>query len=454
MLLLKNITRVLFANTVTLISNLLVGLILPIFLSVSEFGEYRLFLLYASYVGLLHFGFIDAIYLKYGGFESSKVDKRKLKKERAVYFYYQFCIALISLLIGVIFNDYMYILIGVMIIAINNGSFHKLYYQATGQFRKYSKIHIIFSILNLFMITILLFCGSSNASHYIVVTLLSHFLILFIMEIDFKKYTQNVKPEGEVKILAYNKVGVFILLGNLGIMFITNLGLWTVHFLFEIEKFAIYAFSIAMMNMVLLLINSVGLTFYNYISKKINEEELNYIKSFLIIVGALGSSIYFIFDPIVHWVLPKYIESLSIIAISFMVFPYLIVTNVIIINLFKARKQQKKFLNNVLAILCVGIILTMLFFSISQTMESIALATYFTFVIWYLYATMSEFKFLKGTMTEISFLIIHGLVFYYAAHYLSWFNGLTIYLLIIIFSSFIVLRRNGLMHFLKSKLIK
>ena len=63
----KNVARVMFGNAALLLSQVLTGFILPKLMSVESFGNYRIFMLYGAYVGLLHFGFVDGILFKYGG---------------------------------------------------------------------------------------------------------------------------------------------------------------------------------------------------------------------------------------------------------------------------------------------------------------------------------------------------------------------------------------------------
>lgn len=55
--------KVLIANVVNLIIGLLSSFILPKFLSINSYAEIKTFQLYVSYIGLLHFGYVDALVL-------------------------------------------------------------------------------------------------------------------------------------------------------------------------------------------------------------------------------------------------------------------------------------------------------------------------------------------------------------------------------------------------------
>lgn len=63
----KNFSYTLTSNLLSLLVSTLVILIIPKLLGVQEYGYWQLYIFYSSYVGFLHFGWNDGIYLRYGG---------------------------------------------------------------------------------------------------------------------------------------------------------------------------------------------------------------------------------------------------------------------------------------------------------------------------------------------------------------------------------------------------
>lgn len=51
---------------------------LPRYLSIESYGYYKVFQLYVNYLGIAHLGFVDGIYLKYGGREIRDIDADEL----------------------------------------------------------------------------------------------------------------------------------------------------------------------------------------------------------------------------------------------------------------------------------------------------------------------------------------------------------------------------------------
>jgi O-antigen/teichoic acid export membrane protein len=433
--LLKNILRVALSNTIMLGSNIIISLILPMFISVKDYGEYRLYLFYLAYIGILHFGFIDAMYLKYGGKNENTINKRLLKKEKNTFIIYQLIITICFFIAAILFKNTFILLLSLAILPLNIGAFHKLFYQATGQFKKYSNINIIFTVINLIIICTLLLFNIKGAFPYIFSTLFAYLISLFFMEIDFYKYTKSFRPIGAVNILDYNKVGIYILIGNICVLLITSIGGWVVQLIFDIEDFAYYSFAISMMNMILLIINAIGLTFYNFIAQKEDKLFLLLVKKILLILGAIAGSAYFLLDCIIGNFLPKYALSLDLIAYSFISFPYMMVINVIITNLYKARKLERRYLKVVIMVLLAEIILDIIVLIIIKSLIGIVVVTLMTFIIWYVFSLNYEFRYLRSNLAEVLFLIIHCLIFIITVHFFNWYFGLLIYTLTIITTS-------------------
>lgn len=74
---LNDILKVAASNIIVLFSGVLVGFLLPKIIGITDYGYYKTYTLYATYVGMFHFGISDGIYLKYGGKDYSQLDRYK-----------------------------------------------------------------------------------------------------------------------------------------------------------------------------------------------------------------------------------------------------------------------------------------------------------------------------------------------------------------------------------------
>ena len=76
---LKNIVKVSLSNLCIVISGVFVGFLIPKVLGVEEYGYYKIFTLYATYIGIFSFGISEGVYLKYSGIEYSRLNKQKIR---------------------------------------------------------------------------------------------------------------------------------------------------------------------------------------------------------------------------------------------------------------------------------------------------------------------------------------------------------------------------------------
>ena len=74
-IILENITYTFTANIFTMLISVVMTLILPKFLGVTDYSYFQLYIFFISYVGFFHFGWIDGIYLKIGGMEYENLNK-------------------------------------------------------------------------------------------------------------------------------------------------------------------------------------------------------------------------------------------------------------------------------------------------------------------------------------------------------------------------------------------
>ena len=80
----RGIIEVLCANVLNLMIAVVNGFLLPKYLPVETYADLKTFLLYLSYIGVLHFGYIYAIYIKYCVKDLCNIQREKLSIEKKV----------------------------------------------------------------------------------------------------------------------------------------------------------------------------------------------------------------------------------------------------------------------------------------------------------------------------------------------------------------------------------
>ena len=81
----KNVSLSIVAQLVSFSVSLLLNLLLPKFVSEKDYSYWQTFLLYASYVPLLHFGFLDGLMLRYSQYDYDNLDKPIIRSQFKIF---------------------------------------------------------------------------------------------------------------------------------------------------------------------------------------------------------------------------------------------------------------------------------------------------------------------------------------------------------------------------------
>lgn len=434
----KDLLKVFSSNFINLVIGIITGFLVPVFLSLDQYAFLKTFTLYIGYVGILHFGFIDGIYIKYGGKFENEIDNQKLKGEHKFLIVFQLIVTIFTCIMGFVLDDKILIAFSICILPMNMQTFFKFIYQALGEFDIYSRIMVLTPTLllfvNLFNIFIL---RIDNFWPFVIGHILTYYVVFIGIEIYFlSKYKGIFYTIDYTEVKKHFEIGSFIMIANLSSKFFYSIDRWFVKFALSIEDFAFYSFAISMMGVIKVLINSVTMTLYPYLARTQDKSKINKIKKYFLIIGTLSSGGYFAFAFIVNNFLQKYIPSLNVISILFAGYPAIIVINALYINLYKAQKREKKYASAVLKMLLVTVLLNFAAIIIHKSIFSIAIATTISFYIWYLYSS-KDFPDLKIDIKEKIYLIMFFMTFLITSSYFSWWNGLLVYYIIIILINYL-----------------
>ena len=115
----KNITMVLCSNMINMLVSVAIGFILPKYLTLESYGYYKLFQFYINYAGLLHLGYADGIFLRYGGMTINQITKENILTNSCTLRNMQLIISAIILAGGIYVKNYIIILLACSLMPIN-----------------------------------------------------------------------------------------------------------------------------------------------------------------------------------------------------------------------------------------------------------------------------------------------------------------------------------------------
>ena len=431
----KGITIVFIANMVNMFFSIISSFVLPKYLSIESYGYFKVFQLYVNYLGIAHIGFVDGIYLKYGGKEIRKLDFDEIVDSAATIRNLLIFITLIALLVGIITNNSILVFLALSCVPVNMISFYKNLYQATGEFKDYGAIISIQPIIIFISNMVLLFVlKTDNYILYILVVIIANLFLYVLLE-----YKNNLLF-GKLKFFKFNinllidniKSGISLTIGNFASIMITSIDRWFIQILMNVSDFSYYSFAVSVENLFNVCLSAVTTTLYNYLCKVKERRKIIKLKSVCLVIGIYLVTIAFPVKFIINNFLQKYIESISCLFLLICAHSYYFVIKAIYINLYKARGQQKHYFHQMLIILAIATGTNMFgYLFIAKKKEVFACMSLLTAIIWF-FICYFEFKDIKGNVKEIILMLSSTVFFLFSGFFISnSIIGCLFYLLII-----------------------
>lgn len=368
-------------------------LIIPKYLSVEDYGYWHLFMLYASYVGILHFGFIDGILVRWAGKELAQVGNeiktafRFLLLEQLIVI-----VPLVLLLYFLLLPPFQWIGLVILPYAfiINLATFFIFTAQAVRKFRLLTAVNVGKGLAFLILIILLFAFGYLNYHYVIFASLTASLISLFAFASWFRRYLW-VKMPSLSSLWAYGReninIGIFVMLGNFVVLLFLTIDRLMVSSFFAIEQFAMYAFALTIAMIAYTFVGAVAQVFFPYLSgvaPELRTRAYQLGKPAIILSWAVILAIYFPLTRLIEFYLPHYIASLPIMQILLCTVGFGGLIQILHVSYYKVyRKQRQYFLWGITA-LALSVILNLLAIKIGGTLESVAIATLVSFLIWYI----------------------------------------------------------------------
>lgn len=415
---------------INLFKGLLKGFIVPSLLSINKYSDFKTFSLFTSFAGFTHLGIVDGIFIKYGGSRIKDIPENSISTEFYFFIYIQLIIFIPIIFFSSIFQNIFILALSLNFFGCNLVAFFSYLSQATGNFKIFKTYNLVSSSISVSLLIAAYIYKIDQLYFFIFIEVIMRYIESFIiyrkLKIRFLKKNISVLFLKDNWILS--KKGFVFYLGNLSSVFFYSLDRWFVKIALSKTDFAIYSFAVSMLNLIMVVIISVSMSLYPKIVKGIkNKEMIVKLKKLVLILGVFSCSGYFILKFGVSNFLFEYLPSLNIISILFLGVPSIAVINSIYINLYKAMKNERKYIYTVLFMLSISFVLNLIAFIIKKSNTSIACATTISFYFWFIFS-IKDFISLRITMREIFYIICFIFIFIYTSNNFSWYIGLIIYL--------------------------
>lgn len=430
----KNIFRVLFSNVWVLIISLANGFIIPQILTVNEYASYSLFLLYVSYTYALHMGFPSGLFIKYGGIKHDSMGREQYKSEIIIIYTVLSFFSVVMFLNSLILHNQLLFYLALSILPVCLVNSYKFLYQAWGLFKKYSLLNsLIPSGVLLVIFLVYKVSGFINTEMMIYTYIGMHLIFALLITIQEFRYVSKVKSD---KIICkrnwdIEKIGFMVMIGSYINLLFQSLDKMFVNVFFEKKDFAIYAFAMQLQVIMTLFISAISQPLYYKLASDNDGEDLNIIKEMLIIFGSFSGVAYYVCVIFVKMFIPKYKDSLEVIAIYFAVFPVLAVITSLYVNLYKINKMVKRYIVTLVLVFVMAFFLNLLGVVLFKNPIVIAVSTTVVYYFWFFYSA-KHFDAVTISRNDAMYLVGFLGIFFLITNLKNLCIGLLLYLFLII----------------------
>lgn len=428
------------SNLLSLLVSTLVVLVLPKFIGVASYGYWQLYLFYVSYVGFFHFGWIDGIYLKYGGAHFDDLDESRFFSQFVTYGLFQALIAIVIFIVGNLISangdkQFIFNMLAITLLFTNLRFFIIYLLQTTNRIKESSIITILDRLVYFLLLMSLVLMGSSNYHIMIYVDVIARALslvygIYLCRNILLRPLTDYQLELGEI--WDNIKAGSNLMFSNIASMLIIGTVRMGIERRWDVATFGKVSLTLSISNLMMTFINAVGIVIFPMI-KRMKEEYIPVIYKVLrdyLMVVMLG--VMLVYYPLRFFLddwLPAYSDSLKYMAL---VFPMSIFEGkmALLINTYlKALRMEKVILRvNLLTMLlsfATTVLTTIVFQKIELAVLSIVVLLMFRcFLAEYLLSKRLQIEIVRDVLLEI----LMATIFIFTGWTLSIFAGLAIYL--------------------------
>ena len=385
-------------------------LIIPKYLTVEGYGYWQLFMLYGTYVGILHLGFIDGILVRWAGKELAQIGN-EMRVAFAFLLVEQVVVILpLALLLYFLLSpplQWLWLMVLAYAFVMNLATFFMFTAQAVRKFRLLTAVNVARGLAFLILVVLLFVLGYLNYHYVVLAFVASLFLALVILAFRFRKYLSGQKPPIS-SLRAYGKeninIGIFVLLGNFVVVLFLTVDRLMVSSFFTIEQFAIYAFALSIVIVVYSFVMAASEVFFPYLSgaaPELRTRAYHLGEPAIILAWAAILAGYFPVARLVQFYLPHYVASLPAMQILLCTVGFGSLIQILHVNYYKVyRKQRQYFLWGITA-LAVAVMLNFLAIRVWGTLQSVAIATLISFGVWYIINELSLRSVLEESSKEL-----------------------------------------------------
>lgn len=352
----SNLVYAFGSQFISLTLSLIMSLIVPKFIGITEFGYWQLFIFYSSYIPFLQFGLNDGIYLINGGKSKKQLDLNSIKSQFIIGVVFETVMALI--MIGITLSidelnvDRKFILIQTAInfVIFCAANYLGYIFQAINDTKTFS-ISIILNRVSFIIFLFAMVLSRYNNYYFIIVgynvaQVISLVYCIYkgryIFQAKFLTSSRTLKD-----ILETTNVGIKLMLANIASMLILGISRYLVDWNWGINEFSEFSFAITLTNFFLMFINQFSMVMFpslKVMNMKGQKKYYSLIDDILTIALPVVFLCYFPAKLFLNMWLPQYENSIYFFGIALPLCTLNGKMSILYNTFFKVRREEKSLL--------------------------------------------------------------------------------------------------------------
>lgn len=415
----KGIFSVFSANIINMIFKVLTSLLLPKYLSIDAYAQIKTYELYLNYVGFLHLGYADGMYLRYGGQKIENLDRKEIERSRITMLSFQAIVVVAFVIASLIQKDLILAAFSLTILPWNMMEYYKSFYQAIGRFKDYSLILNV-SVAAIFIVNcVLLLSGVTDSGIcYIALYTSAYALIWLALTRSYRKIIGQKKNQSgdhakfDRNLFKSNIAsGFYLMLGNFAFIFMTGMDRWFVKALMDNSAFAQYSFAVTLEGMITVAVTPLSTTLYNYFCNHQSDDEIRESAKKIIVFSTIIVAVVFPIRIILEYFLPAYRASEQVLVILIGAQLFTIPVRCVYVNVYKAQKKQSWYFRRLIAVLVFGFFANVMFWLLTRSEDGFAWGTFLSGIFW-LVLSLKDYSEIQLGRNTCVYLILSCLLYF------------------------------------------
>lgn len=361
----------------------------PKLISIENYGYWRLFLLYASYAGILHLGMVDGALLRWAGRPLAEIQEEIPSCVKFLLWQNLTVIIVVCLCTASVHtSELRFLVVGVLAVSLiqNLTTLFQVALQASRHFRPVA----ISTAAPLGLLLCFLLLGKrifEVGYHDLVFYYAAGWILTLGWLFSTLERWHASSAHSTVRLgFAYISVGWPIVLSNASLAFAQQLDRFAVSWVADIQDFAMYSLAASAVAVPMLLAQAVYKVVFSHLAGVSSNGRVRiYSRGSRLLVAAWLALLlyYFLLKLVIAHYLPKYLASLPIAAILLLGTVFLASVQVLQMSFAYLHGRQRQFLIRTVEMLVVGLIITVFAASVLRSLAGVAIAEVATVATWW-----------------------------------------------------------------------